>query len=82
MWEAPDHDGGSPITGYQVEKREVSRKTWVKVMAGLQDQEYTITDVVEGKEYLFRVIACNKCGPGEPAYIDEPVNVSSPASKY
>lgn len=31
MWEAPDHDGGSPITGYQVEKREVSRKTWVKV---------------------------------------------------
>lgn len=51
-------------------------------MAGLQDQEYTITDVVEGKEYLFRVIAYNKCGPGEPAYIDEPVNVSSPASKY
>uniref|UniRef100_A0A671S9B9 Titin n=1 Tax=Sinocyclocheilus anshuiensis TaxID=1608454 RepID=A0A671S9B9_9TELE len=70
MWEAPDHDGGSPITGYQVEKREVSRKTWVK--------EYTVTDVVEGKEYLFRVIACNKCGPGEPAYIDDPVNVSSP----
>lgn len=31
MWEAPEHDGGSPITGYQVEKREVSRKTWVKV---------------------------------------------------
>uniref|UniRef100_A0A673JKN7 Titin n=1 Tax=Sinocyclocheilus rhinocerous TaxID=307959 RepID=A0A673JKN7_9TELE len=70
MWEAPDHNGGSPITGYQVEKREVSRKTWVK--------EYTVADVVEGKEYLFRVIACNKCGPGEPAYIDDPVNVSSP----
>lgn len=48
----------------------------------MQDQEYTITDVIEGKEYLFRVIACNKCGPGEPAYIDEPVNVSSPASKW
>ena len=48
---------------------------------GIQDQEYTVTDVVEGKEYLFRVTACNKCGPGEPAYIDEPVNVSSPASK-
>lgn len=31
MWEAPEHDGGSPITHYQIEKREVSRKTWAKV---------------------------------------------------
>lgn len=37
---------------------------------------------MEAKEYLFSVTACNKCGPGEPAYIDEPVNISSPASKY
>ncbi|KAJ8416941.1 hypothetical protein AAFF_G00328190 [Aldrovandia affinis] len=80
MWEAPEHDGGSPLTGYQIEKRDVSRKTWVKVIAGVQDLEYTVTDVIEGKEYLFRVTACNKCGPGEPAYLDEPVNVSSPAT--
>ncbi|XP_010772394.1 titin-like, partial [Notothenia coriiceps] len=79
-WEAPEHDGGSPLIGYQVEKRDLSRKTWVKVTAGIQDQELTVTDVMEGKEYLFRVTACNKCGPGEPAYIDEPVNVSSPAT--
>lgn len=51
------------------------------MITGIQDQEFTVTDVVEGKEYLFRVTACNKCGPGEPAYIDEPVNVSSPASE-
>lgn len=48
---------------------------------GVLDLEHTVTDVIEGKEYLFSVIACNKCGPGEPAYIDEPVNVSSPASE-
>lgn len=51
------------------------------MVTGIQDQEFTVTDVVEGKEYLFRVSACNKCGAGEPAYMDEPVNVSSPASQ-
>ena len=53
-----------------------------QVATGVLDLEHTVTDVIEGKEYLFSVIACNKCGPGEPAYIDEPVNVSSPASEY
>lgn len=53
-----------------------------QVATGILDLEHTVTDVIEGKEYLFSVIACNKCGPGEPAYIDEPVNVSSPASEY
>lgn len=40
MWEAPDHDGGSPLTGYQVEKREVSRKTWVKVFISHQIHKF------------------------------------------
>lgn len=46
------------------------------------DLEFTVPDLVQGKEYLFKVCARNKCGPGEPAYVDEPVNMSAPASKY
>lgn len=81
-WEPPDDDGGSPLTGYIVEKREVSRKTWTKVIDLVTDLEFTVPDLVQGKEYLFKVCACNKCGPGEPAYVDEPVNMSVPASEY
>lgn len=53
-----------------------------QVVDNVQDQEFTVPDLTQGKEYLFRVLACNKCGPGEPAYIDEPVNMSAPASKF
>lgn len=45
------------------------------------DLEFTVPDLVQGKEYLFKVCARNKCGPGEPAYTDEPVNMSAPASE-
>lgn len=45
------------------------------------DQEFSVPDLIQGKEYLFRVSARNKCGPGEPAYIDEPINMSAPASE-
>ena len=48
----------------------------------MTDLEFTVPDLLQGKEYLFKVCACNKCGPGEPAYVDEPVNMSAPASEY
>lgn len=30
-WEESEHDGGSPITGYIVEKQDVKRATWIQV---------------------------------------------------
>lgn len=51
-------------------------------MDNVTDLEFTVPDLVQGKEYLFKVCARNKCGPGDPAYVDEPVNMSAPASEY
>lgn len=53
-----------------------------QVTDSVTDLEFTVPDLVQGKEYLFKVCARNKCGPGEPAYVDEPVNMSVPASEY
>lgn len=62
-------------------KQLINCITLSQVMDFVTDLEFTVPDLVQGKEYLFKVCARNKCGPGEPAYVDEPVNMSAPASE-
>uniref|UniRef100_A0A0N5AQN4 non-specific serine/threonine protein kinase n=1 Tax=Syphacia muris TaxID=451379 RepID=A0A0N5AQN4_9BILA len=71
QWQAPDSDGGSPITHYVVERREKSEKDWNEVgtVPGEEGKKvFSLLDdkVVEGKEYYYRVKAVNKAGPGDP----------------
>lgn len=33
QWEPPSNDGGAPITGYEVERKEPKTNRWIKVMA-------------------------------------------------
>ena len=65
-WHQPDFDGGSPITGYQVEYKSVSSLRWVKV-AFTDNSTYTsmlVNDLKEKTEYQFRVSAQNQFGLG------------------
>ncbi|KAM3957310.1 projectin protein bent isoform 8-T9 [Aphomia sociella] len=68
-WEKPLKDGGAPITGYIIEKREVGSPKWVKACeVGPNDNEKaTVPNLDEGTEYEFRVKAINEAGPGEPS---------------
>lgn len=72
VWRPPISDGGSPITGYIVEKREKGTGQWVKAidvpppLAG-DECKATVPNLDENCEYEFRVKAVNAAGPGEPS---------------
>lgn len=63
-WTVPERDGGSPITNYVVEKRDVRRKGWQTVDTTVKELKYTVTPLNEGSLYVFRVAAENAVGLG------------------
>uniref|UniRef100_A0A668API9 Titin n=1 Tax=Myripristis murdjan TaxID=586833 RepID=A0A668API9_9TELE len=65
-WAPPADDGGAKIEGYVIEKRESSRLAWTNVASDLQGMQYKVTKLLKGNEYIFRVMAVNKYGLGEP----------------
>uniref|UniRef100_A0A803W9K1 Titin n=1 Tax=Ficedula albicollis TaxID=59894 RepID=A0A803W9K1_FICAL len=74
-WKKPEYDGGSKITGYIVEKKELPDGRWMKAsFTNVLETEFTVSGLVENQRYEFRVIARNAAGsPGasmDPKYRD------------
>lgn len=65
-WLPPKDDGGSKITNYVIEKREANRRSWVHVTNEPKECIFTVPKLLEGHEYIFRIMAQNKYGIGEP----------------
>ena len=73
-WESPKDDGGAPITGYIIEKKEKTGKNWSKALVvDGPITEARVPDLIEGVDYQFRVKAVNKAGPGGPSDASEVV---------
>ena len=65
-WSPPSVDGGAFVKSYIVQKREVSRRSWMTVTRNCQRPSYTVTNLEPGSTWCFRIIAENEYGVGEP----------------
>ena len=83
-WEAPDSDGGTPITGYYIERCSGTSTRWININPRnpVPDTTYKQTDLIEGTEYQYRVIAENKVGPGKPGPASKPFTAKDPFGIY
>lgn len=77
-WDKPTDDGGSEITHYIVEKKEVAKRSYTQV-AKCVEHTATVDGLREGHKYLFQVSAVNDIGKSEPT---ELASAAVPTSKF
>lgn len=82
-WDAPGFDGGSPIVGYHVEKKDRNSLLWQKVNSTIiSNKEYRIIGLMEGLEYSFRVYAENNAGLSPVSEQSKHALAISPVGKF
>ncbi|KAG7296949.1 hypothetical protein JYU34_019855 [Plutella xylostella] len=78
-WDKPEHDGGSRVQGYWVDKREVGASAWQRVSPTLcVANMLNCSSLVEGRRYEFRVVAQNAAGLSPPSSNSQPVVAQDP----
>ena len=76
QWNKPSSDGGGPITGYWVDKKEKGTEKWIRSnLKPLQTTAYNVPNLIENQEYEFRVFAENEAGLSEPSAASKLVKV-------
>ncbi|XP_074551977.1 myosin binding protein Ca isoform X2 [Halichoeres trimaculatus] len=61
-WKPPKDDGNCEITGYTIQKADMKTKEWFTVYEHNRRPSCTVSDLVMGNEYSFRVYSENICG--------------------
>lgn len=65
-WEPPEYDGGSPVTGYVVERLDPSTGIW-RYALNCPRPACTVNCLDEHQEHRFRVMAENMFAVSEPS---------------
>ncbi|XP_040288868.1 myosin-binding protein C, fast-type-like isoform X1 [Bufo bufo] len=64
-WLPPKDNGNSEVTGYTIQKADKKTMEWFTVFEHNRQTQCTISDLIMGNEYYFRVFSENICGLSE-----------------
>lgn len=82
-WGKPGVDGGSPVTGYYLERRDKKSLRWIRVYKDpITDIKKTVYHLTEGNEYQYRVCAINKAGEGPFSEASDLYKAADPVGKF
>lgn len=70
-WKPPKDNGNCEIIGYLVQKADKKTKEWFTVYEHNRRPSCTVSDLVMGNEYSFRVFSENICGLSDEAGISK-----------
>uniref|UniRef100_A0A4W6CB36 Myosin binding protein Ca n=1 Tax=Lates calcarifer TaxID=8187 RepID=A0A4W6CB36_LATCA len=70
-WKPPKDDGNCEIIGYTIQKADKKTKEWFTVYEHNRRPSCTVSDLVMGNEYSFRVFSENICGLSDEAGISK-----------
>ncbi|XP_060885565.1 myosin-binding protein C, slow-type isoform X4 [Labrus mixtus] len=69
VWTPPKDNGNAPITGYTIQKADKKTMEWFTCIEQYHRTCITITELVVGNEYFFRIYSENMCGLSEAATV-------------
>ncbi|KAM8977249.1 immunoglobulin-like and fibronectin type III domain-containing protein 1 [Pelodytes ibericus] len=68
-WTPPLDDGNAEVTGYTVQKSDKKTGEWFTVLEHYHQTNCTVSDLIIGNSYYFRVFSENLCGLSEKATV-------------
>ncbi|KAE8293502.1 Myosin-binding protein H [Larimichthys crocea] len=72
-WIPPKDNGNTEITGYLIQKADKKTGDWFTVLENYHRLTATISDLIMGNSYTFRVFALNKVGMSESSAVTKTV---------
>ncbi|XP_041053921.1 myosin-binding protein C, cardiac-type isoform X2 [Carcharodon carcharias] len=82
-WQPPKDDGNCEITGYTIQKADKKTMEWFTVYEHCRRAQCSVSELVVGNEYFFRVFTENICGLSEEAsQSKDSVYIQKPGIQY